>query len=659
MADIDENGYINNVFQQFIHTSRYARWDEDKNRRETWQETVDRYFDFMTKHLKKNHNYEVSGEEYNRLRNAALTMQALPSMRALMTAGPALEKNHIAAYNCSFVPVDSPRSFDEILYVLMHGTGVGFSIESKYVEKLPVIADEFEATQTIISVEDSKEGWQKAFKELIAMLFAGNTAQWDVSNVRPKGARLKTFGGRASGPEPLEELFVFATKMFVNAAGRRLTTLECHDLVCKIADIVVVGGVRRSALISLSDLNDQDVARSKVGEWWNNNGHRRLANNSAVYTKKPTAEMFLKEWSNLVESKSGERGIFNREAAAKAAGRSGRRKTEGIEFSTNPCSEIILRPYQFCNLSTAPIQVDDNMDSLLEKIEIAAIFGTWQATLTNFKGLRSIWKKNTEEERLLGVSMTGIYGNDYLNGNIANGLEERLTILKERAVETNKKWAKLLGIPQATAVTCIKPEGTTSLLTNTSSGLHPWYSEYFMRTIRGSKKDPLVQFMADSGIPHEDDIMSDSDIVFSFPLKAPDNAVTRHDQTALEHLKLWLIYQKHWCEHKPSITINVKDHEWIEVAAWVYENFDEIAGVAFLPHSDHTYKQAPYQDLTEQEYLDAKSKMPEEVMWTLMSHYEQTDEAVVGGRELNCSAGSCDIADLTSSESTSTIDMSG
>lgn len=649
MVKIDEKGYIDNPYQNFIAISRYARWDDALGRRETWVETVTRYMDFMRDHLKTNNDYDMSDAEYAEMREAITTMQVLPSMRALMTAGPALKKNHIAAYNCSYLPVDSPRAFDEILYVLMHGTGVGFSVESKYTEKLPVIADELENTSTTIVVEDSKEGWQKAFKELIAMLYAGNIPLIDSSKVRPKGSRLKTFGGRASGPEPLEDLFEFTMNLFEKAKGRKLTTLECHDLVCKIAEIVVVGGVRRSALISLSDLKDDDIARSKVGAWWEANGQRALANNSAVYETKPSLGTFLREWTTLYDSKSGERGIFNREASALAAGRSGRRQIDGIEFGTNPCSEINLRPHQFCNLSTVPVSGEDDLKALHRKVELAAILGTWQATLTNFRGLRAIWKKNTEEERLLGVSMTGIFGNALLNGK-KKGLEERLEDLKATAVNTNALWAEKLGIQQSTAVTCLKPEGTTSQLVGTSSGLHEWHAEYFIRTVRSDKKDPTGQFLSDSGIPREDDVMSpDSTDIFSFPIKAPEGALVRGSLTAVEHLDLWLKYQRHFCEHKPSVTINVKEHEWIEVAAWVYKNFDEVTGVSFLPYSDHTYKQAPYQEITKEQYDTAVSKMPKKLHWELLAHYEQTDENVIGGRELSCSAASgCEIVDLTS-----------
>lgn len=648
MVSIDQNGYIGNPFQNFIHTSRYARWIDDKNRRETWEETVDRYMNFMYNHLDKKMNYTIPSDLYNEVRQSILQLEVLPSMRCLMSAGPALELNSIAAYNCSFVPIDSPRAFDEILYILMHGTGVGFSVESKSVEKLPPVSDSFEATSTVIIVEDSKEGWQKAFKELIAMLYSGNLPQWDVSRVREKGARLKTFGGRASGPEPLVDLFQFTSELFVKAAGRKLRTLECHDLVCKIAEIVVVGGVRRSALISLSDLEDQSIAKSKSGEWWNANPQRALSNNSAVYLEKPDTETFLREWATLIESKSGERGIFNREASIKAANRSGRRSVDGIALGTNPCSEINLKPNQFCNLSTIVIDGSDTEADLERKVELATILGTWQSTLTNFKGLRSIWKKNTEEERLLGVSMTGIFGNSLLNGK-KSGLENRLEKLKQIAIDTNKKFADEIGIPSSTAITCVKPEGTVSQLTLTSSGIHPWYSEYYIRTVRGDKKDPVSKFLMDSEIPYEDDVMHpDSNVVFSFPIKAPKDAITRKDIDTIEHLELWLTYQRYWCEHKPSVTINVKSHEWIKVASWVYDHFDEVTGISFLPYDDHTYRQAPYQEISALDYSEASSLMPTEILWPLLSHYEQDDSSVVGGRELACSAGasSCEIVDI-------------
>lgn len=956
---VNEEGYITDPYRSFIHQSRYARWNEGAARRETWVETVDRFMDFMTDHLKKNNDYVVQDQEYSRVRQGILDMKVLPSMRAMMTAGPALEKNHIAAYNpvagktpvltleygmlpieklsgtkatvlnkngdwteaefksyglqqtytvklrkntntfvevdatanhrwlmsdgdvlftsnlkpgmripyavaekpdannidyklgvihglvygdgtatysqerlngyyirlcsdaadllpyfldhgkvcyppsangdpvvmlygafakthelkrlpeaetpeyvlgfmrgwmaadgsigknshvtlavtaeglewfdreatkvgfvkqnvyeysqktnfgdrkkrlfcltvdrsscvvedfiierkrekfipmkssftvvsvmeselqevfcaevpdtntfvlekglvtgnCSALPIDSPRAFDEVLYVLMHGTGVGFSVESKFVDKLPVIPDELEESETVITVADSKEGWQKGFKELIAMLYVGQIPSWNLSKIREKGAKLKTFGGRASGPEPLDELFRFTVDLFTKSAGRRLKPLEAHDLVCKIAEIVVVGGVRRSALISLSDLQDQSLAKAKTGEWWTANAQRALSNNSAVYEEKPSIDVFLREWTNLYESKSGERGIFNREAAAISATRSGRRDGN-YTWLTNPCSEINLRPNQFCNLSTVVVNGKDTEDELMDKVELATILGTWQSTLVNFKGLRPIWKKNTEEERLLGVSMTGIFGNAILNGTAGlNRTRSALESLRYVAIEINKQWADKLGIPQSTAITCVKPEGTVSQLTKTSSGIHPWHNDFYVRTVRGDNKDPLTQFLKECGVPHEPDVTNDSNTVFSFPQRAPESALTRNSLSAIEHLELWLVYQKYWCEHKPSVTISVREEEWIEVAAWVYKNFDEVTGVSFLPHSDHTYRQAPYQDSTEQEIVDMEKTMPE-LDWKFLAFYEQDGSSIVGGRELACSAGACEVVDL-------------
>lgn len=647
---IDENGYITDPYRSFIHQSRYARWNEQEGRRETWEETVDRYMNFMRDHLWKNNSYNITPEEFMKVRQGVLDMKVLPSMRAMMTAGPALEKNHIAAYNCSALPIDSPRAFDEILYVLMHGTGVGFSVESKFVDRLPSIPDELEDSETVITVEDSKEGWQKGFKELIAMLYVGQIPSWNLSKIREKGAKLKTFGGRASGPAPLDELFHFSVDLFKKAAGRKLKPLEAHDLACKIAEIVVVGGVRRSALISLSDLEDQSLAKAKTGEWWTANGQRALANNSAVYEEKPPVDVFLREWTNLYESKSGERGIFNRQAAANSATRSGRRDGN-YTWLTNPCSEINLRPNQFCNLSTVVVEGTDTEEELMEKVELATVLGTWQSTLTNFRGLRPIWKKNTEEERLLGVSMTGIFGNELLNGSIGHSRTRgTLELLRHLSVQVNKEWAEKLNINPSTAITCVKPEGTVSQLTKTSSGIHPWHNDFYVRTVRGDVKDPLTQFLKEAGIPNEPDVMNpDANVVFSFPQRAPKNALTRNDLTAIEHLELWLLYQKYWCEHKPSVTISVKDDEWIEVAAWVYKNFDEVTGVSFLPHSDHTYKQAPYQDATLEEIEKMENDMPN-IDWKFLAFYEQDDSAVVGGRELACAAGACEVVDLVSTE---------
>jgi len=645
-------------YQNFIALSRYARWKEDEQRRETWSETVCRYFDYMEQHLADKCDYKLSDELRAELEEAVLNISVMPSMRALMTAGPALDRCHVGGYNCSYVPVDSPRAFDETMYILMCGTGVGFSVERSNIEKLPFVAEDFYKTDTVIKVGDSRPGWAKSLKELIAMLYTGQIPKWDVSEVRPAGARLKTFGGRASGPQPLVELFEFCVQKFKGAAGRRLYPIECHDIMCKIGEVVVVGGVRRSALISLSNLNDDQMAHAKSGQWWQNEGQRALANNSVAYRSKPEMGTFIREWSSLYESKSGERGIFNREAAIKQAAKNGRRKIKtGLKdpstglsldyaFGCNPCSEIILRPYQFCNLSEVVIRENDTMDTLKEKVRLATILGTFQATLTNFKYLRKVWKDNTEEERLLGVSLTGIMDNAMTSTN-GEKLPILLGVLKDEAVRTNDAIAKQLGIPQSTAVTCVKPSGTVSQLTDAASGIHARHNPYYIRTVRGDNKDPLTQFLISQGIPAEPDVMKpDSTTVFSFPMKSPLGAITRTQMNAIEQLELWLTYQRYWCEHKPSVTISVKENEWMQVGSWVYEHFDEVSGISFLPFSEHTYQQAPYQDIDKDEYKKFLTKMPKNVDWSLLREFEKED-TTSGGRELACTAGVCEVVDLT------------
>jgi ribonucleoside-diphosphate reductase alpha chain len=643
------NNYLPTDYQTFIATSRYARWIEDEQRRETWAETVQRYFDYMENHLAEKHNYALSDELRAELEEAVLNQDIMPSMRALMTAGPALDRCHVGGYNCSYVPVDSPRAFDETMYILMCGTGVGFSVERNAVDKLPIVNEHFEASDTVIKVGDSRPGWAKALRELIAMLYAGQVPQWDVSEVRPAGARLKTFGGRASGPAPLEELFEFVIQKFKGAAGRRLYPIECHDIMCKIGEVVVVGGVRRSALISLSNLNDDQMAHAKSGDWWKYEGQRTLANNSVAYKEKPQMGTFMREWLSLYESKSGERGIFNRQSAKKQAAKNGRRDADH-EFGCNPCSEIILRPYQFCNLSEVVARASDTQQSLSEKVRLATILGTFQATLTNFKYLRNIWKKNTEEERLLGVSLTGIMDNQLLSGKSAHlgvNIGQTLERLRDVAVETNAAIAEQLGIPQSAAITCVKPSGTVSQLVDSASGIHARHNPYYIRTVRGDNKDPLTQFMIAQGVPNEPDAYGkhESTTVFSFPMKSPEGAVTRTDMTAIEQLELWLTYQRYWCEHKPSVTITVKEHEWFEVGAWVYENFDDVSGISFLPHDDHVYKQPPYQDCTVEEYGAMLKKMPKSIDWSKLQEFEKED-TTSGGRELACTAGVCEVVDL-------------
>ena len=566
-------------------------------------------------------------------------------MRCLMTAGEALKRENIAGYNCSYIAVDKPHAFDEILYVLMNGTGVGFSVERQYVSQLPVVAEEFHSTDTTINVADSKLGWAKALKEMIGLLYAGQVPMWDLSKVRPAGAPLKTFGGRASGPEPLNQLFEFCVSTFKNAAGRKLNSVECHDIVCKIAEIVVVGGVRRSALISLSNLSDDRMRHAKAGQWWNDFGHRALANNSACYTEKPDIGIFMDEWKALYDSKSGERGIFNRASANMMAAASGRREIGDHEFGTNPCSEIILRSREFCNLSEVVVRPSDTWEDLAEKTRLATILGTFQSSLVNFKYVSSSWRKNCEEERLLGVSMTGIMDNPLTNGKKGKkDLADNLEKLKQIAIETNAHMSKLLGINQSVAITCVKPSGTVSQLVDAASGIHARHNPYYIRTVRGDKKDPLTQMMVDAGFPVEDDQMNPSHTsVFSFPIKVDKGAVFRTDMTAIEQLEMWLTYQIHWCEHKPSITVSVKEHEWLDVGAWVYNHFDFMSGVSFLPFSDHTYAQAPYQDTDETGYKTLLAKMPKDVDWNKLAEYEMSD-MTVGAQELACAAGFCEIA---------------
>jgi ribonucleoside-diphosphate reductase alpha chain len=639
---------IDNPYENFIALSRYARWLEKENRRETWSETVDRYFDFMLKSLKEKHNYFPDEKIVKELKTYVFNRNVMPSMRSVMTAGPALERDNVAGYNCSFLPVDSLRSFDEAMYILMCGTGVGFSVENVYVDKLPVVNEHFEKTDTVIIVEDSKAGWAKALRELLALLYQGQIPSIDISKVRPSGARLKTFGGRASGPQPLVNLFDFCIKTLRGAAGRRLKPVEAHDIMCKIGEVVVVGGVRRSAMISLSDLNDHDMATAKAGAWWENHPQRALSNNSVAYKAKPDMNDFIAEWKSLYDSKSGERGIYNVKAAQAQAAKFGRRDPD-VRYGTNPCSEIILRPYQFCNLSEVVLRENDTLDEIAYKVELATILGTWQSTLTDFKYLRKIWKDNTEEERLLGVSLTGQFGHKFMSGQesltkLANELER----FKLKAVEINRVEAEKIGIPPSAAITCVKPSGTVSQLVGVSSGMHPWHSDYYIRTVRGDKKDPLTQFLADSGIPAEDDFMKPNDTtVFSFPMKSPKNAIKREELTAIDHLNVWLVYQRHWCEHKPSITVSVREDEWMAVGAWVYEHFDELSGISFLPYSDHTYKQAPYQDATKQEYEEFVKKMPKDIVWSNLSLYE-TEDTTSGTQALACTSGECELVDIGS-----------
>ena len=634
------NKYTMSPYNNFIAKSRYSRYIDNEGRREHWNETVARYFDFMENHLQTKQNYTLTKELRAELELAVNDLAVMPSMRAIMTAGPALERQNVAAFNCSYLPIDDPKAFDEAMYILLCGTGVGFSVEQQYVTKLPEVPEQLFDSQTSIVVSDSKEGWAKSLRQLLALLYSGEIPRFDVSKVRPAGARLKTFGGRASGPGPLEELYKFCVTKFKGAVGRRLSSLECHDILCKIGEVVVVGGVRRSAMISLSDLSDDKMAHAKAGNWWDGQGQRALANNSAVYKEKPYIGQFMREWTSIYESHSGERGIFSRDASQRQAEKNGRRDAT-YDFGTNPCSEIILRPYQFCNLSSCIVRSDDTMDSLEHKIRVASILGTFQASLTNFPYLRKIWEKNTQEEALLGVSMTGICDNALLNNPDDPELPARLERLRDVAIDTNAIFANAIGINQSVAVTAVKPEGTVSQLCSTASGIHPQHSKHYIRRVRGDNKDPLTQFMIQAGFVADPCVMKpDSTTVFSFPVAVADGALLREDLTAVQHLKLWLLFQRHYCEHKPSVTISVKENEWMEVGAWVFEHFDEVTGVSFLPMDGGTYKQAPYEEVNAEEYAKLKALQPADINWSTFIEY---DDNVEGVQTLSCTAGGCEI----------------
>lgn len=621
-------------YQKFIHQSRYARWLEKEGRRETWEETVNRYMNNVV-------SPHIVDDTYEEVREAIIGLEVCPSMRAMMTAGTAANRDNTCMYNCSYLPVDDLKSFDEAMFILLCGTGVGFSVERQYINKLPEVPTLYDSETTVV-VKDSKEGWAKALRQVVALLYSGEIPKWDTSRVRPAGALLKTFGGRASGPAPLLDLFSFVVYTFKGAQGRKLSSIEAHDIMCKIGEVVVVGGVRRSAMISLSNLSDDRMRHAKTGGF---PAHRYLANNSVAYTEKPDAMSFLREWTALAESGSGERGIFNREASKTQAAKNGRRDTN-FDFGTNPCSEIILRPNQFCNLTEVVVRATDKLEDLERKVRLATILGTIQSTYTHFPYLRKMWQRNTEEERLLGVSMTGIMDNPLMTTK-NKGLEGTLEHLKSIAVATNAEWAERLGVPVSTAITCVKPSGTVSQLVDSASGIHSRYSPYYIRTVRGDNKDPLTQFMQDQGIPSEPCVYKgDTTTVFSFPVKAPNKAVVTADLSAIEQLETWMMYQRHWCEHKPSVTINVRASEWFEVGAFVYDNFDEMSGVSFLPYDDHIYQQAPYQEITKDEYEELKSESPKDVTWEDFRSYEEEDNTIAM-QSFACSGDSCEIVDIT------------
>ena len=633
------NNYLPTDYQSFIHTSRYARWVEEDNRRETWPETVGRYMSNVVSPIVSDLNV------LDKIELNILDLNVMPSMRSMMTAGAAADRDNTCMYNCSYLPVDDVKSFDEAMFILLCGTGVGFSVERQYINELPEIPKLSDSDTTII-VKDSKEGWAKAFRQVIALLYAGEIPKWDVSKVRPAGARLKTFGGRASGPAPLIDLFNFTIGVFKIAQGRKLNSIECHDLMCKVGEVVVVGGVRRSAMISLSNLTDDRMRHAKDGKFWELNGQRQLSNNSVCYTEKPDETAFIREWLSLIESNNGERGIFNRQAAKKQVAKNGRRDPN-YDFGTNPCSEIILRPYQFCNLTEVVVRATDTLDTLSEKVRCATILGTIQSTYTKFPYLRKIWQNNTEEERLLGVSLTGIMDNPLMTF-VNKGLDKTLEHLKNIAITTNANWAERLGIPVATAITCVKPSGTVSQLVDSASGIHARHSPYYIRTVRADNNDPLTQFMKDQGIPFELCVSKpETTTVFSFPVQAPNKAVTRNDITAIDQLNMWLIYQRHWTEHKPSVTISVRKGEWIDVLQFVNKNFDEVSGVSFLPHDDHIYQQAPYQDCNKNEYKILKSIMPKKIDWSKLSDFESED-TTKSSQTFACTGEVCEMVDISS-----------
>jgi len=644
------NSFANSVslptdYQSFIHQSRYSKFMDTLNRRETFNETVDRYIaNVVSPVLMKSLDFFQARDVQNEIREAILNLEVMPSMRCMMSAGPGLDRSNVAGFNCSYTAVDHPRVFDEVLYILMCGTGVGFSVERKNVEQLPTLPEKMTPIDMTIVVEDSKEGWADAYRQLIEELYQGNVPKWDVSKVRAAGERLMTFGGRASGPDPLVDLFRHTIDTFTLAENSKLTPLEVHSIMCKIGEVVVVGGVRRSAMISLSDLDDPELRLAKSGEWWNDNPHFALANNSVAYEDTPERELFDEEWASLVASGSGERGIFNRAAVISKVQREGRREVS--DFGTNPCSEITLKSAQFCNLTSVVARANDTVGSLARKVRIASILGTIQATLTKFPYLRPIWQENTEAEALLGVSITGILDCRLLTHENA-GLDETLKGLRRIAVDTNATYAGYMGINKSAAVTCVKPEGTSSQLNDSSSGIHARHSAYYTRTVRADTKDPITEFMIDQGIPHEPCVMKpDTTVVFSFPVKAPEGAVTRNDMTAIEQLELWLTYQRAWCCHKPSITVSVGPEEWDEVGDWVYAHFDEMSGVSFLPRSDHTYAQAPYQDITAEQYETAMETFPKSIDWDTLALYERGD-TTVGSQTLACTGDVCEIVDLT------------
>jgi len=629
--------YFRNPLSEFVYYRSYAKWIEEEGRRETWIETIDRYMDFMKGKLGK----MLKESEYEEVREAILKQEAMPSMRLLQFAGPAAEKTNVCAYNCSFVAPSRFEDFGEIIYISMCGTGVGFSVESKNIQSLPQIKNQTGKKLPTFVVPDTKEGWADAFVLGMKTWFSGSDIDFDFSLLRPAGARLKIMGGKSSGPKPLIDLLGFTRERILRRQGRHLRNIDAHDIICKIGECVVSGGVRRSALISLSDLDDQDMRDAKNGQFWINEGQRMLSNNSAVYNVKPTETEFLKEWISLMESGSGERGIFNRESLYKTLPKRRLEKSANFigEMGTNPCGEIILRSRQFCNLSEVVARAEDTEEDLLRKIRVATILGTYQSTLTKFGYLSKEWKENCEEERLLGVSVTGQWDSKLSRD------PKMLAKLRLEAIRVNKIYAKRFGISESTCITAVKPSGTVSQTVDCASGMHPRHAPYYIRRVRISATDSLFKMMKDQGVPYHPEVGQNHDdantFVLEFPMKAPDDAICKDDISALDQLEHWKVVKVNYTEHNPSVTISVGENEWIQVAHWLYQNWDIVGGLSFLPRSNHVYQLAPYEAIDEKTYKELTSKMPDFDFSKIVT-YELRDETEVK-KELACVSGVCDI----------------
>lgn len=629
-------------YQDFIFYRTYSRWNDDLGRRETWQETVDRYMSFM----RKNVGDKLTFEEYQEIREAILKHEVMPSMRLMWGAGGPTARCNVSAYNCSYLAIKELRDFAETLYLLCSGTGVGFSVEKAAVDQLPVVQPQKGVPSKYFVIDDSKEGWAEALHDCLHALFNGEDAIFDFSQIRPAGARLKTMGGRAAGPQPLMDLLEFTKEVVLARQGKKLRPIDVHDIMTKIGEIVVAGGVRRSAMISLSDLEDAEVQHAKDGRFWEHSAHRALANNSAVYKQKPTREEFLSEWDALRKSGSGERGIFNRGSLTEQVPARRLFEWNGVVpalAGTNPCGEIVLKDKQFCNLTEIVARAEDTEETLLKKARIATILGTYQSTLTDFKFLSSEWKRNCEDERLLGVSITGQWDSPAVRD------EQVLTRMKHVAQDTNSEYAKRFGINPSTAITCVKPSGTVGQLVNASPGLHARYSEYYLKRVRISVTDPLFKMLRDLGVPSHPEVgqgeSTANTFVLDFPIASPQGAVTADKLSAIAQLEHWLMMKRSWTEHNPSCTIYIKDGEWEQVRDWIYEHWDLVGGLSFLPYEDHVYELAPYTPISKEEYEKLASLFPK-IDFSVLTRYEKDDETT-GAQELACVAGGCELDGIT------------